>query len=99
MPADELEHRTHEVAELFAAMPTRAVWHTKRLLDAAQETTFAEQLELEAVTQAEMTQTHDFTEGVAAFLEKRTGGVHRRRRRAAAPDHGPSTSTTGAAGD
>ena len=71
VPADELEHRTHEVAELFAAMPTRAVWHTKRLLDAAQETTFAEQLELEAVTQAEMTQTHDFTEGVAAFLAKR----------------------------
>ena len=71
VPADELEHRTHEVAELFAAMPTRAVWHTKRLLDAAERTTFAEQLELEAVTQAEMTRTHDFTEGVAAFLAKR----------------------------
>ena len=28
-----------------------------------EETTFAEQLELEAVTQAEMTQTHDFTRG------------------------------------
>ena len=32
---------------------------------------FAEQLELEAVTQAELTQTHDFREGVAAFLAKR----------------------------
>ena len=30
-------------------MPTRAVWQTKRLLDAAEDTTFAEQLELEAV--------------------------------------------------
>src|SRR4051795_7086751 len=69
--ADELEHRTHEVAELFAAMPTRAVWHTKRLLDTAEQSTFAEQLELEAVTQAEMTRTHDFSEGVAAFLGKR----------------------------
>ena len=71
VPTDELEHRTHEVAELFAAMPTRAVWHTKRLLDAAERSTFDEQLELEAVTQAEMTRTPDFTEGVAAFLAKR----------------------------
>src|SRR5207249_585289 len=52
-------------------MPTRAVWQTKRLLDRAETTTFAEQLELEATTQAELTQTHDFGEGVAAFLAKR----------------------------
>jgi hypothetical protein len=52
-------------------MPTRAVWQTKRLLDTAETTTFAEQLELEAVTQAELTQTPDFGEGVAAFLAKR----------------------------
>jgi hypothetical protein len=52
-------------------MPTRAVWQTKRLLDAAETSTFAEQLELEAATQAELTRTPDFTEGVAAFLEKR----------------------------
>ena len=68
---DEFAERTHEVAQLFAAMPTRAVWQTKRLLDAAETTTFAEQLELEATTQAELTQTPDFREGVAAFLEKR----------------------------
>jgi len=71
---DHLHARTQEVAQLFAAMPTRAVWHTKRLLDAAEVTTFAEQLELEARTQAELTQTHDFREGVAAFLEKREPG-------------------------
>jgi 2-(1,2-epoxy-1,2-dihydrophenyl)acetyl-CoA isomerase len=69
--ADAFAERVHEVAELFAAMPTRAVWHTKRLLDAAELSSFAEQLELEAVTQGELTQTHDFREGVAAFLEKR----------------------------
>jgi 2-(1,2-epoxy-1,2-dihydrophenyl)acetyl-CoA isomerase len=68
---DELSARAHEVAQLFAAMPTRAVWETKRLLDAAETSTFELQLELEAVTQAEMTQTPDFTEGVAAFLGKR----------------------------
>ncbi len=71
VPAEHLADRAHEVAELFAGMPTRAVWHTKRLLDAAESTTFEEQLELEARAQAELTRTHDFTEGVAAFLEKR----------------------------
>lgn len=69
--AGELPQRAHEVAQLFAAMPTRAVWQTKRLLDAAETSTFAEQLEREAMTQAELTQTPDFAEGVAAFLAKR----------------------------
>jgi 2-(1,2-epoxy-1,2-dihydrophenyl)acetyl-CoA isomerase len=71
VPAAELEQRTKEVADLFAAMPTRAVWETKRVLDAAETSTFEEQLELEATTQARLTQTSDFREGVAAFLEKR----------------------------
>src|SRR5581483_9477233 len=68
---DELGARAQEVGELYAAMPTKAVWQTKRLLDAAETSTFAEQLEQEATTQAELTRTPDFTEGVAAFLEKR----------------------------
>ena len=71
VPAAELEQRTHEIAELFAAMPTRAVWETKRLLDAAETATLEQQLETEAWTQAELTRTPDFTEGVAAFLAKR----------------------------
>jgi 2-(1,2-epoxy-1,2-dihydrophenyl)acetyl-CoA isomerase len=69
--AEELAERAGEVAELFAAMPTRAIWETKRLLDAAETSAFADQLELEATTQSELTQTSDFHEGVAAFLEKR----------------------------
>ena len=71
VPADSLAERAHEVAELFASMPTRAVWETKRLLDRAETTSLAEQLELEATTQAELTRTHDFFEGTGAFLEKR----------------------------
>src|SRR5436309_13128607 len=69
--AAELGRRAAEVAELFAAMPTRAVWETKRLFDAAETATLAEQLESEAWTQAELVRTSDFSEGVAAFLEKR----------------------------
>ncbi|HZT91019.1 MAG TPA: DUF4389 domain-containing protein [Gaiellaceae bacterium] len=71
VPAAELPQRAQEVAELFAAMPTRAVWETKRLLDAAETNGLEQQLELEAVTQRELTQTDDFKEGVAAFLTKR----------------------------
>jgi 2-(1,2-epoxy-1,2-dihydrophenyl)acetyl-CoA isomerase len=69
--AEELAARAQEVARLYAAMPTRAVWQTKRLLDAAETSSLEEQLELEATTQADMTRTDDFAEGVAAFLEKR----------------------------
>ena len=71
VPAAEFAARTKELADLYAAMPTRAVWETKRLLDAAETSTFEKQLELEASTQAELTQTSDFHERVAAFLEKR----------------------------
>jgi 2-(1,2-epoxy-1,2-dihydrophenyl)acetyl-CoA isomerase len=69
--AGELAERAGEVARLFAAMPTRAVWETKRLLDEAGTATLEHQLEAETRAQAELSGTPDFTEGVAAFLEKR----------------------------
>jgi 2-(1,2-epoxy-1,2-dihydrophenyl)acetyl-CoA isomerase len=71
VPDDGLLARALERAHQLAKLPTRAIWATKRLLDAAETATLAEQLELEADTQATLAQTHDFTEGVAAFLEKR----------------------------
>jgi 2-(1,2-epoxy-1,2-dihydrophenyl)acetyl-CoA isomerase len=71
VPAAELPERAAEVAELFAAMPTRAVWETKRLLDAAESATFEAQLEDEAWTAGVLAKTDDFDEGVAAFHEKR----------------------------
>jgi 2-(1,2-epoxy-1,2-dihydrophenyl)acetyl-CoA isomerase len=71
VPAAELGDRAAEVAELFAAMPTRAVWETKRLLDASESATLAEQLDAEAWAQADLVRTPDFTEGLAAFTEQR----------------------------
>ncbi len=71
VPAAEFAERTREVGQYFAAMPTRAVWQTKRLLDAAETSTLGDQLEREAETQSELARTADFSEGVAAFLEKR----------------------------
>jgi 2-(1,2-epoxy-1,2-dihydrophenyl)acetyl-CoA isomerase len=69
--ADRLQARAAELAGELAAMPTRGIALTKRLLDHAEHTTLEEQLELEAQLQSVATRTHDFAEGVAAFLEKR----------------------------
>jgi 2-(1,2-epoxy-1,2-dihydrophenyl)acetyl-CoA isomerase len=72
VPAQELAARTAELAQVFASLPARAIWETKRLLDAAELSTLDEQLELEATTQEELTQTAEFRDRVAAFLEKRS---------------------------
>jgi 2-(1,2-epoxy-1,2-dihydrophenyl)acetyl-CoA isomerase len=69
--ADRLRPRAAELAAELAAMPTRGIALTKRLLDHAEHTTLEEQLELEAQLQAAATETADFREGVEAFLEKR----------------------------
>jgi 2-(1,2-epoxy-1,2-dihydrophenyl)acetyl-CoA isomerase len=69
--ADRLTERAAELASTLAAMPTRAIGMTKRLFDGATTNSLDEQLELEAQLQSAATQTEDFREGVAAFLEKR----------------------------
>jgi 2-(1,2-epoxy-1,2-dihydrophenyl)acetyl-CoA isomerase len=68
---DELANRAAELGAQYAAMPTRGVGMTKRLFSEAERNTLEEQLELEAELQTAATQTSDFREGVAAFLEKR----------------------------
>jgi 2-(1,2-epoxy-1,2-dihydrophenyl)acetyl-CoA isomerase len=68
---DALPARAAELAAFYAALPTRAIGMTKRLFDHADTATLEEQLEHEAQLQAAATQTDDFREGVAAFLEKR----------------------------
>jgi 2-(1,2-epoxy-1,2-dihydrophenyl)acetyl-CoA isomerase len=69
--ADALQRRAAELAAQLAELPTRGVGMTKRLLDHALDATLEQQLEREAQLQTAATQTEDFKEGVAAFLEKR----------------------------
>jgi 2-(1,2-epoxy-1,2-dihydrophenyl)acetyl-CoA isomerase len=69
--ADALAARAAEVAAQLAALPTRGIGMTKRLIDHALNATLEQQLEREAELQTAATQTEDFKEGVAAFLEKR----------------------------
>jgi len=71
VPDDQLAGRAAERAAELAAMPTRGIALSKRLFDHAEKATLEEQLEWEAQLQAAATRTHDFAEGVAAFLEKR----------------------------
>jgi 2-(1,2-epoxy-1,2-dihydrophenyl)acetyl-CoA isomerase len=68
---ERLPLRAGEIAAELAAMPTRGIGMTKRLLDRASSFRLEEQLEFEAQLQAAATQSEDFAEGVAAFLEKR----------------------------
>lgn len=60
-----------DLAAQLAALPTRGVGMTKRLVDSALTATLEQQLDREAQLQAAATQSEDFSEGVAAFLEKR----------------------------
>jgi 2-(1,2-epoxy-1,2-dihydrophenyl)acetyl-CoA isomerase len=69
--AESFAARVAERAAELAAGPTRAIAATKRLYDEAATSTLEEQLEREALAQAGAAQTDDFSEGVAAFGEKR----------------------------
>jgi 2-(1,2-epoxy-1,2-dihydrophenyl)acetyl-CoA isomerase len=68
---EALPSRAAELAAQLAAMPTRGIGMTKRLIDQASTASLEDQLEREAQLQAAATQTSDFREGVSAFLEKR----------------------------
>jgi len=70
-PAERFAKRVEELAEWYAALPTRAVAMTKQLFEHAYGASLDEQLELEAELQQAATQSEDFGEGVQAFLEKR----------------------------
>lgn len=72
VPPEELEQTAFGLAAYLATQPTRGLALTKRALNASFGHTLDQQLELEIDLQAEAGATHDFSEGVAAFLEKRT---------------------------
>ncbi|MEJ7928691.1 enoyl-CoA hydratase-related protein [Ramlibacter sp. AN1015] len=59
------------LAQRLAQLPTRALVETRRLLRAAGANDLDTQLDLERDTQSALGATHDYIEGVTAFLEKR----------------------------
>ncbi len=60
-----------KLAQRLADMPTRALVETRRLLRAAASSELDAQLNAERDAQSAMGRTHDYIEGVTAFLQKR----------------------------
>jgi len=70
-PAEVFEAAVKKMAEGLANMPTKSLALTKRAINASYQNTFTEQLALEKKLQIEASETEDYAEGVAAFVEKR----------------------------
>ncbi|RYY93291.1 MAG: 2-(1,2-epoxy-1,2-dihydrophenyl)acetyl-CoA isomerase [Comamonadaceae bacterium] len=60
-----------KLAERLAVLPTVALVQTRKLLRAAASNDLDAQLDLERETQSALGATHDYIEGVTAFLQKR----------------------------
>ncbi len=67
----ELMPQALALAERLAAMPSKALAETRRVLDAALPLDLSAALTLEADAQRELGRAGDFAEGVAAFFAKR----------------------------
>ncbi|MEO9485788.1 MAG: enoyl-CoA hydratase-related protein [Ekhidna sp.] len=59
------------IAQKLAKMPTKGLAYTKHLLNQSFISNLDQQLELEKEWQFKATETHDYKEGVNAFIEKR----------------------------
>jgi 2-(1,2-epoxy-1,2-dihydrophenyl)acetyl-CoA isomerase len=69
--ADDAFGAALTMAERLAVMPTKALVATRQLLREASTRTLHQQLDAERDTQSALGRTHDYIEGVSAFLEKR----------------------------
>ena len=68
----EFEDSALKLAQTIAAMPTKGLGYTKKLLSQSFNNSLEDQLSLEAKTQALSAATEDHLEGIQAFLDKRS---------------------------
>jgi 2-(1,2-epoxy-1,2-dihydrophenyl)acetyl-CoA isomerase len=59
------------MARHFATAPTKGLAFTKKALQSSYANTLPQQLQLEADMMRELGYSHDYREGVAAFMAKR----------------------------
>lgn len=69
--ADDCVAAALALAQRLAGMPTKALVATRQMLRESSSRTLDQQLDAERDTQSALGRTHDYIEGVTAFLEKR----------------------------
>ncbi len=68
---DQLMAEAQALAAQLAKGPTKAFGYIKKILDASEDNSLSDQLDLERDYQRILGDTEDFVEGVSAFLQKR----------------------------
>ncbi|WP_028101920.1 2-(1,2-epoxy-1,2-dihydrophenyl)acetyl-CoA isomerase PaaG [Pseudoduganella violaceinigra] len=71
VPDEELMNEAMAMAKHFATAPTKGLAFTKHALRASYDNTLPEQLKLEGEMMRELGYSHDYREGVDAFINKR----------------------------
>jgi 2-(1,2-epoxy-1,2-dihydrophenyl)acetyl-CoA isomerase len=71
VPDEALMDEALAMADHFASAPTKGLAFTKKALQASYANTLPEQLQLEGAMMRELGYSHDYREGVAAFIAKR----------------------------
>jgi 2-(1,2-epoxy-1,2-dihydrophenyl)acetyl-CoA isomerase len=71
IPDADFEAEVEKLAKKLASMPTKGLAFTKKALNRSLYNDLGSQLALEEQLQTKAGSTHDYNEGVAAFLEKR----------------------------
>lgn len=71
-PVAFFDEEVHKLAVTLSHMPTHALALTKKLLNRSMINNLQEQLALESDLQIDASSSHDYQEGVNAFMEKRT---------------------------
>ena len=72
VPSEELEAKTSELLSKFRELSATALEHTKRAIDAGQGRSLDSALkQVEDMYLHELMKTHDATEGISSFVEKR----------------------------
>lgn len=71
VPADQLDATVKSYTDYFAKAPTKSIGLIKKMLSKSATSTLEEMLEYEAYCQEIAGTSHDYKEGVTAFLEKR----------------------------
>lgn len=71
-PNDEFEQRSQDVIEQVATGPTIALEHSKDLIQTGLDRSMQEAIDAEIESIKEVFRTQDFSEGVSAFVERRS---------------------------